>query len=31
MRQWLRSHLTYANALATIAVFIALGEAQPSR
>ena len=25
MRQWLRSHLTYANVLATIAVFIALG------
>ena len=25
MRQWLRSHLTYANVMATIAVFIALG------
>jgi hypothetical protein len=25
MRQWLRSHLTYANVMATIAVFLALG------
>jgi len=25
MRQWIRSHLTYANVMATIAVFIALG------
>jgi hypothetical protein len=25
MRQWIRAHLTYANVMATIAVFIALG------
>jgi hypothetical protein len=25
MRQWIRSHLSYANVMATIAVFIALG------
>jgi hypothetical protein len=25
MRQWLRSHLTYANVIATIALFLALG------
>jgi hypothetical protein len=25
MRQWIRSHLTYANVMATLAVFIALG------
>ena len=25
MREWIRSHLTYANVMATIAVFIALG------
>ena len=25
MRQWLRSHLTYANVMSTLAVFLVLG------